>query len=141
MPLTLDATGSGAIFHRAHSVFWGAIKNLSSEDTVNIRLGAQIPYLLLVTRVAHYIKVIQRDRLGSLSSAFEIASELNHWLQSYVSDIENPASSVRSKRPFRHASVSLEDDGDQFKFSMSLTLVPHMQYMGAQFALKIDGGL
>ncbi len=31
----------------------------------NYKLGTQLPYLFVISRLAHYIKVIQREQLGS----------------------------------------------------------------------------
>jgi len=34
----------------------------------NARLSAQLPYMLAISRFAHYMKTIMRDRVGSFMS-------------------------------------------------------------------------
>ncbi|MBF0219694.1 MAG: type VI secretion system contractile sheath large subunit [Gammaproteobacteria bacterium] len=144
LPLTLDASGEFATFYSANSVHWGSLRHLAGEreNILNRRLGAQLPYLLMIARVAHYLKVIQRDRLGSLATVEEIADELNHWLQQYVCDSESPPTVVRKRRPFRQALLTQcgFSDGEHWP-QLELQLVPHTQHNGAKFALNLNCSL
>ncbi len=53
--------------------------------------------------MAHYIKVLQREQVGSWKEKEDLERELNVWLKQYVADQENPPSDVRSRRPLRAA--------------------------------------
>ena len=35
------------------------------EAETNYKLGTQLPYMMIVNRLAHYIKVLQREQIGS----------------------------------------------------------------------------
>jgi type VI secretion system protein ImpC len=49
--------------------------------TLNFFLGTRFPYILLASRFAHYLKIIERERVGATSSRIETERELNDWLR------------------------------------------------------------
>ncbi len=73
----------------------------------NYKLGTQLPYLFVISRLAHYIKVIQREQLGSWKERSDLERELNTWIRQYVADQENPPAEVRSHRPLRQAKIEV----------------------------------
>jgi type VI secretion system protein ImpC len=108
----------------------------------NYRLGTQLPYMFIMTRLAHYIKVLQREQIGSWKERTTLERELNRWIGQYVADMEDPAPSVRSQRPLRQAKVSVEDvEGQPGWYRCSLKVRPHFKYMGASFTLSLVGKL
>ena len=112
------------------------------EAETNYRLGTQLPYMFIITRLSHYIKVLQREQIGSLKERSDLERELNIWISQYVSDMENPAPEVRSRRPLRKAQISVEDvAGQPGWYRCSLKVRPHFKYMGADFTLSLVGKL
>jgi len=108
----------------------------------NYRLGTQLPYMFIMTRLAHYIKVLQREQIGSWKERLTLERELNNWVSQYVADMEDPAPSVRSQRPLRQAQISVEDvAGQPGWYRCSLKVRPHFKYMGASFTLSLVGKL
>jgi type VI secretion system protein ImpC len=108
----------------------------------NYRLGTQLPYMFIMTRLAHYIKVLQREQIGSWKERNTLENELNHWIGQYVADMEDPAPAVRSRRPLRQAQVVVEDvEGQPGWYRCSLKVRPHFKYMGASFTLSLVGKL
>ena len=108
----------------------------------NYRLGTQLPYMFVVTRLAHYIKVLQREQIGSWKERSTLERELNQWISQYVADMEDPAPAVRSARPLRQAQVTVEDvEGQPGWYRCSLKVRPHFKYMGASFTLSLVGKL
>ncbi len=71
------------------------------EAETNYRLGTQLPYMFIITRLAHYIKVLQREQIGSWKERSDLERELNNWISQYVADMDDPAPAVRSRRPLR----------------------------------------
>ena len=69
----------------------------------------QLPYLFIINRLAHYIKVLQREQLGSWKERSDLERELNTWIRQYVADQENPPADVRSRKPLRAAKVEVMD--------------------------------
>ena len=108
----------------------------------NYKLGTQLPYTFMITRIAHYIKVLQREQIGSWKERGDLEKELNTWLKQYVADQENPPADVRSRRPFRSASITVSDvAGDPGWYLSSIKVRPHFKYMGANFELSLVGRL
>ena len=64
--------------------------------------------MFIVNRLAHYLKVLQREQIGSWKERQDLERELNVWLKQYVSDQENPPAEVRSRRPLRSAKLSIK---------------------------------
>ena len=108
----------------------------------NYKLGTQLPYLFVVNRLAHYIKVIQRETIGKGMSRAQLEGELDKWVRQYVADMDVVDDNVRAKRPLRQASVTVSDvEGDPGWYKVDLKVVPHMKYMGAFFELSLVGKL
>ncbi|MCK5887831.1 MAG: type VI secretion system contractile sheath large subunit, partial [Alcanivorax sp.] len=112
------------------------------EAETNYKLGTQLPYMMIVNRLAHYIKVLQREQIGSWKERQDLERELNTWIRQYVADQENPPADVRSRRPLRAAKVEVSDvEGDPGWYQVSLAVRPHFKYMGANFELSLVGRL
>ena len=112
------------------------------DDQLNEKVACQLPYMLIITRLAHYLKVIQRENLGSSKDANLLSSELNKWIGKYVSDMENPDAKTRRIRPLRKAQVSVTDiAGEPGAYKCDLEVVPHMKFMEASFSLSLVGKL
>lgn len=112
------------------------------EARLNYKLGTELPYNFVVSRLAHYLKVLQRENIGSWKSRVELETELNKWISQYVSDQENPLPGVRSRRPLRKAIVEVTDvEGEPGWYRVGLKVQPHFKYMGASFTLSLVGKL
>ncbi len=110
--------------------------------SLGARLGAQLPYIFIVCRIAHYLKVLQREEIGRHLERGDLERELNLWLRQYVSDMDNPAPAVRGKRPLRQAQIKVEEvPGQPGWYRAKLELRPHLKYMGASFTLSLVGKL
>ncbi len=108
----------------------------------NYRLGTQLPYTFIVTRLAHYIKVLQREQIGAWKEKADLQRELNKWISQYVVDMDNPAAEVRSRKPLREAAVTVDDiPGQPGWYRCGLEVRPHFKYMGAAFTLSLVGRL
>ena len=108
----------------------------------NYKLGTQLPYMFIINRLAHYIKVLQREQIGSWKEKTDLQAELNKWISQYVADMEAPSQSVRSRRPLRQAEITVEDvEGDPGWYRVDLKVRPHFKYMGAFFTLGLVGKL
>ncbi len=112
------------------------------EAETNYKLGTQLPYMFIINRLAHYIKVLQREQIGSWKERADLERELNKWIMQYVADQENPPSEVRSRRPLRAAKIEVSDvAGDPGWYRVSMSVRPHFKYMGASFELSLVGRL
>ncbi|QLE86824.1 type VI secretion system contractile sheath large subunit [Shewanella sp. Scap07] len=98
------------------------------EDNINAKLSAMLQYILCVSRFAHYIKVLGRDKIGSSSSAEQCQAELQKWLHQYTTASESATDEVRSKYPLRSAQVQVKEmRGKPGHFYSIIQLQPHFQ--------------
>lgn len=143
--LTMRKGSDNAAFFSANSVQKPKVFPNTKEGKIaetNYKLGTQLPYTFMITRIAHYIKVLQREQIGSWKERGDLENELNTWLKQYVADQENPPADVRSRRPFRSASISVSDvAGDPGWYLSSIKVRPHFKYMGSNFELSLVGRL
>jgi len=145
MGLTVRKGSDNATFFSANSPqkpkFFGNDAESKQAET-NFRLGTELPYLFVVNRLAHYIKVLQRENIGSWKTRSELENELQIWIRQYVADQDNPPAAVRSKRPLREAKISVtEDPGNPGWFRVDMSVRPHFKYMGSSFTLSLAGKL
>ena len=143
--LTMRKDTDNAAFFSANSVqrprtFAATAEGKATET--NYRLGTQLPYMFIITRLAHYLKVLQREQIGTWKERAELETELNKWIGQYVSDMEAPSAGVRALRPLRQASISVSEiEGQPGVYRCDLKVRPHMKYMGASFTLSLVGKL
>jgi type VI secretion system protein ImpC len=143
--LTMRKGSDNAAFFSANSVqkpkFFGISKE-GKEAELNYKLGLQLPYMFVINRLAHYLKVIQRENIGTWKERSDLERELNTWITQYVVNMDNPAPEVRSRRPLRQAQVTVEDvEGEPGWYRVGLKVRPHFKYMGAFFTLSLVGKL
>lgn len=145
IPLTVHKGEDNATFYSASSVQASPDFAKTEEGrnlAINFQLGAQLPYLYIVCRLSHYIKMMQREHIGSWKKGPEIEQELNNWIRQYVADMDNPAANVIVRRPLRKAQITVSEmDGKGDWYVISLRVVPHLKYMGSQFTLSGIGKL
>jgi type VI secretion system protein ImpC len=112
------------------------------EAELNYKLGTELPYMFVANRLAHYLKVIQRENIGSWKERTDLDRELNTWIRQYVADQDNPSAETRSRRPLRQAQITVEDvEGEPGWYRVGLKVRPHFKYMGAYFTLSLVGKL
>lgn len=143
--LTMRKDSDNACFFSANSCqkpkFFGTSAEGRAAET-NYKLGTQLPYMFIVSRLAHYLKVLQRENLGSWKERSDLQRELNEWIRQYVVDMDNPLPGVRSRRPLRQAQVTVEDvEGNPGWYKVDLKVRPHFKYMGADITLSLVGRL
>lgn len=100
------------------------------------RLGAELPYVFLAARLAHYLKCVQRELVGSWHDRAALERTLQHWLRQYVADQDDIQPEVRARRPLRRAAVVVEPASDGW-CRCRLELVPHLVHNNAAFTLSL----
>ena len=143
--LTMRKGSDNAAFFSASSVQKPKLFGIGTEGKeaeLNYRLGTQLPYMMVVNRLAHYLKVLQREQLGSWKERTDLELALNKWIRQYVADQENPSAEVRGRRPLRAARIVVSDvEGEPGWYRVNLSVRPHFKYMGADFTLSLVGKL
>lgn len=143
--LTMRKGSDNAAFFSANSCLKPKVfanTKEGKEAEMNFKLSTQLPYMMIMNRLAHYIKVIQRENIGSWKERADLERELNKWISQYVTEMDNPDPTTRSKRPLRMAQITVSDvEGDPGWYTVSLLARPHFKYMGASFTLSLVGKL
>ncbi len=100
----------------------------SREGEINARLSAMLQHVLCGSRVAHYIKVIIRDKVGSFITAAECESFLRDWLFKYTTGRDDLEWEEQARYPLREASVKVKDHPEKpGDFVCVIHLRPHYQ--------------
>jgi len=143
--LTYRKDTEDACFFSAASVQKPKTYGISEEGRqaeMNYRLGTQLPYMFIICRISHYIKVLQREQIGTWKERLDLEQELNNWLGQFVSDVEVASANVRARRPLRKAKVVVSEvPGNAGWYRVDLQIRPHLKYMGASFSLTLVGKL
>jgi len=94
----------------------------------NARISAQLPYILAVSRFAHYMKSIMRDKIGSFMSRSDCERFLNKWIVQYVTEDDNASPQTKAQYPLREARVDVaEIPGKPGAYRAVAFLRPHFQ--------------
>lgn len=105
----------------------------------NERLSANLPYLFPVSRFAHYLKAIARDKVGSFKERSDMQIWLTEWINRYV--LSNPAfadDKARAKRPLAAAEVQVDSvEGRPGYYNARFYLRPHYQLEGINASLRL----
>ena len=73
----------------------------------NARLSTQLPYMLAMSRFAHYLKAMMRDKIGSFMSRAECEYFLNRWITNYVTLDDNASPAFKAQKPLREARIEV----------------------------------
>jgi len=104
----------------------------------NSRLSAQLPYILAVSRFAHYMKTIMRDKIGSFMSRGDCERFLNKWIMRYVTEDDNAAPATKAQYPLRQARVEVaEVPGKPGCYRAVAFLRPHFQLDELTVSLRL----
>ena len=115
---------------------------ISDAANANARLSTQLPYIFAVSRVAHYLKAIMRDKIGSFASRQGVQTYLNNWLAQYVLLDDSASQEAKSKFPLREAHVEVaEIPGKPGCYRAAAFLRPHFQLDELTVSLRLVADL
>lgn len=133
----LSDNGFVALSSVPYSDFFAFYNNASVQQAkqyddhltgLNARLSAMLQYILCVSRFAHYIKVIGRDKVGGYHSAAECEQDLQRWLHQYTTASTDASLDVRARHPLREAHIQVrEKRGEPGRYYSIIKLQPHFQ--------------
>jgi type VI secretion system protein ImpC len=108
----------------------------------NYKLGTRLPYMMMISRLAHYLKVIQRDNLQTWQTPVKMQAELNEWMRQYCTDTDSPQPEVVNRRPIRRCKIEVSEvEGEVGFYKIDMKIMPHMKFEGASFELGLVGKL
>jgi type VI secretion system protein ImpC len=110
----------------------------TDSANANARLSAQLPYLLAISRFAHYLKTIMRDKIGSFMSRSDCERFLNRWMMQYVTEDDNAAPITKAQYPLREARVEVSEvPGKPGVYRAIAFLRPHFQLDELTVSLRL----
>jgi len=98
-----------------YAVFFGAQttqkpkKYDRPEATANAAISARLPYMMASSRIAHFLKVIARDKIGSFMERQDCEDWLKRWIANYVSTDPHPSEDVKARYPLAEAEIKVEE--------------------------------
>ena len=127
-----------------YAAFFGgqSVQKAKSYNTdaanANARLSTQLPYIFAISRIAHYMKAIMRDKIGSFASRQDVQNFLNTWLQQYVLIDDTATQEAKAKCPLREARVDVvEIPGKPGCYRAVAFVRPHFQLDELTISLRL----
>lgn len=138
IPLVHRKNSDKAAFIGAQSVYRPK-KKMTDEATAADNLSSRLPYMFAVSRFAHYLKCMVRDKIGSTKNKEELTRWLNDWIHLYVDgDPVNSTEETKARRPLAAASVEItENEENPGYYFAKFMLRPHYQLEGMDIGLSL----
>jgi len=98
-----------------YAVFFGAQttqkpKKFDDPDaTANAAISARLPYIMATSRIAHFLKVMARDKIGSFMEASDAEEWLNRWISGYVNGSPGASAEMKARYPLAEARVEVRE--------------------------------
>lgn len=110
----------------------------SDAANANARLSTQLPYIMAVSRFAHYLKAMMRDKIGSFMSREEADRFLNRWITKYVTPDDSASPATKAERPLREARIDVSEiPGKPGVYRAVAFLRPHFQLDELTVSLRL----
>jgi len=113
----------------------------TDSATANARLATNLSYILAVSRFAHYLKAMMRDKIGSFMERGQCEAFLNRWISGYVIDSSAPAE-AKASHPLSEARVDVvEVPGKPGAYRAVAFLKPHFQLEELSVSMRLVADL
>jgi type VI secretion system protein ImpC len=127
-----------------YAVFFGAQttqkpkKYDRPEATANAAISARLPYIMATSRIAHYLKVMARDKIGSFMEASDCEAWLNRWIKNYVNSNKDAGQETKAKYPLAEAKVKVEEiPGKPGSYNAVAWMRPWLQFEELTTSLRM----
>lgn len=137
IPLVHCKNTDYAAFFGTHSV-QRAKKYHTDAANANAALATQLQYIFASCRIAHYLKSMMRDKIGSFAAVSSVERFLNNWLAQYVVMDDSASQEVKAQYPLREASVQVSEvPGRPGVYRAVAFLRPHFQLDELSVSLRL----
>lgn len=141
IPLVHCKNTDYAAFFGAQSCQKAKKYDLDSANA-NARLSTMLPNMFAVSRFAHYLKAMMRDKIGSFMSRPQCEQFLNQWISQYVLPDDTASASAKAERPLREAKIEVVDvPGKPGAYRAVAFLRPHFQLDELSVSLRLVADL
>lgn len=96
-----------------YSVFFGGQtcqkpkKYDTADATANAAISARLPYMFATSRIAHYLKAIARDKIGSFMEREDCETWLRRWIAQYVLVDAKAGAEMKARFPLAEAQIQV----------------------------------
>ncbi|MGD0135634.1 MAG: type VI secretion system contractile sheath large subunit [Bryobacteraceae bacterium] len=137
IPLCYYKGTTNAVFMATQSANQ-ATQYLNADANANARLSSQLQYIFAVSRFAHFLKGMMRDKIGSFMSREQCQKFLNEWIKNYVLLDDFASQDAKSKFPLRDAQIEVsEDPAKPGVYTAVAFLRPHFQLDELTVSLRL----
>jgi type VI secretion system protein ImpC len=141
IPLVYRKASSEATFFSTQSIKQ-AQKFKDPKDSENSQLVTNLAYTFSITRLAHYVKSIMRDNIGSTADAPYVQRQIEAWLAGYVTTVTNPDDVTLRRFPFKAVNVQVAArPGEIGWYDCKVAVLPHIQFEGLNVELMLESRL
>jgi type VI secretion system protein ImpC len=114
----------------------------TDSANANARLSTQLQYMMAMSRFAHYLKAIMRDKIGSFMTRKDCENFLNRWISKYVVSNDDAGPEIKAKFPLKEARVEVaEVPGKPGCYRAVAFLKPHFQLDELTVSLRLVADL
>lgn len=141
IPLIHKKGTAEAVFFSAQSIK-KSHKFKDPKDSENSQLVTNLSYTFSISRIAHYLKCIMRDNIGSTANAGYVYAQIDRWISGFVTTLVNPDDLTLRYYPFKAYSLEVTDvPGKVGWYHCNLSILPHIQFEGMDVDLRVDSRL
>lgn len=109
-----------------------------ADANASSRLSSQLQYTFAISRFAHFLKSMMRDKIGSFMSREQCENFLKQWIANYVSLDDSANQDIKAKFPLREASIEvIEDPAKPGVYKAVARLRPHFQLDELTVSLRL----
>jgi len=109
------------------------------EATASDNLSSRLPYMFAVSRFAHYLKCMVRDKIGSTKEKEALQIWLQEWITQYVDgDPVGSSEEIKARKPLADARVDVFDDEENpGYYAARFYLRPHYQLEAMDIGMSL----
>jgi len=127
IPLCQGYLSPHATYYNNQSIY-NHTKHKKTSINTNAHLSGMLQHVLCGSRIAHYIKVMIRDKVGSFTSADRCERFLRDWLLEYTTGREDLDWEEQARYPLKEASVRVKEHPSRpGEYLCVIHLQPHYQ--------------
>lgn len=110
----------------------------SAAANANANLSAQLQYIFAVSRFAHYLKSMMRDKIGSFMTRKNAEDFLNKWIAQYIVLDDDASQETKARYPLREGKIEVMDiPGKPGAYRAVAFLKPHYQLDEINVSLRL----
>ena len=79
------------------------------DASANAEISARLPYIMAAGRIAHYLKVLGREKLGQFMERQNVEDWLNRWIAQYILDDPKASPEMKARFPLAEAKIIVEE--------------------------------